>query len=51
MQPIDLQSLVEYVRQRKLVEERHLPFYLNWIRMFLTSELPSIATSPDGDKP
>jgi hypothetical protein len=31
MQYIDLQPFEDYVRQRNLVDEKHLPFYLKWV--------------------
>lgn len=38
MQYIDLQPFEDFVRQRNLVDERHLPFYLKWVLRFLRSE-------------
>jgi integron integrase len=38
MQYIDLQPVEDFVRQRNLVDERHLPFYLKWILRFLRAE-------------
>lgn len=38
MQYIDLQPFEDFVRQRSLVDERYLPFYLKWVLRFLRSE-------------
>jgi integron integrase len=38
MQYIDLQAFEEFSRQRGLVDDRHLPFYLKWVLRFLRSE-------------
>ncbi len=37
MEYVDLQPFEEYVRRRGLVDERHLPYYRNWILRFLHS--------------
>lgn len=38
MQYIDLQPFEDFVRQRNLVDDRHLPFYLKWVLRFLRAE-------------
>lgn len=38
MQYIDLQPFEDFVRRRNLVDQKHLPFYTNWILRFLRSE-------------
>jgi integron integrase len=45
MQTIDLQPFVTYMRERNVVDEQHAPFYVKWVRLFLTSELPPVATA------
>lgn len=45
MQQFDLEPFVQYIKQRNLVDERHLPFYVKWVQRFLTAELPPIAAS------
>lgn len=38
MQYIDLQPFEDFIRQRSLVDERHLSFYLKWVLRFLRAE-------------
>jgi integron integrase len=38
MQYVDLQPFEDFVLQRNIVDQKHLPFYLNWILRFLRSE-------------
>ena len=38
MQYIDLQPFEDFIRQRNLVDDRHLPFYLKWVLRFLRAE-------------
>jgi integron integrase len=38
VQYIDLQPFEDYIKQRNLVDAKHLPFYLNWVLRFLHSE-------------
>ena len=38
MQYVDLQPFADFIRQRNLVDERHSPFYVNWVLRFLRSE-------------
>ncbi|MEI6150402.1 MAG: phage integrase N-terminal SAM-like domain-containing protein [bacterium] len=45
MQQYDLEPFVQFIKQRNLVDERHLPFYVKWVQRFLTAELPPIAAS------
>lgn len=45
MQVYDLEPFVNYIRRRTIVPERQIPYYVKWVRMFLTSELPPLATS------
>lgn len=45
MQYIDMKPFEEFVQQRNLVDERHLPFYIKWVVRFLRSEFPSEARS------
>jgi hypothetical protein len=46
METFDLEPFANYIRQRHLAEERHVPYCVRWVRQFLTAELPSVATSP-----
>jgi len=46
MQTFDLETFVQYIKQRNLATERHIPFYVQWVQKFLTADLPPIATSP-----
>ena len=46
MQTFDLEPFVQYIADRKLVPEQQIPFYAKWVKLFLTAELPPIATSP-----
>jgi hypothetical protein len=41
MQYIDLQPFEDFIRQRNLIDDRYLSFYLNWVLRFLRSEFPS----------
>ncbi|MFC1467306.1 hypothetical protein ACFLQY_01250 [Verrucomicrobiota bacterium] len=38
MQYVDLQPFEDFVRQRDLVDEKHITFYLHWVLRFLRSE-------------
>ena len=42
MQYIDLQPFEDYIRQRNLVDERYLSFYLSWVLRFLRSEFDRV---------
>lgn len=46
MQTFDLEPYTQYMTNHKLVPEHQIPYYVKWVRMFLTSELPPMATSP-----
>ena len=46
MQYIDMQPFEDFIRQRDLIDVRHLPFYIKWVLRFLRSEFPSEARSP-----
>ncbi len=46
MQAIDLEPFVSYIKQRALVDDHHLPYYVKWAQRFLTADLPPIASSP-----
>lgn len=45
MQEFDLEPFVKYMAERKLVPDHQIPYYARWVRMFLTSNLPPMATS------
>jgi integron integrase len=45
MQYVDLQPFEDFIRQRNLIDDRYLSFYLNWVLRFLRSEFPSEARS------
>jgi integron integrase len=38
MQYIDLEPFDKYIKKRKLVDNKHLPYYLHWVLRFLQSE-------------
>ena len=38
MQYVDLQPFEDYIRERNLVDEKHLPYFTNWVLRFLRSE-------------
>jgi integron integrase len=38
MQYIDLQPFEDYIRERNLVDDMHLPYYMNWVLRFLRAE-------------
>ncbi|MCF7849942.1 MAG: hypothetical protein K9M45_13905 [Kiritimatiellales bacterium] len=38
MQYIGLELFEDFVRSRNLVDDQHLPYYINWILRFLRSE-------------
>jgi hypothetical protein len=46
MEAFELESFAQYIKQNNMAGERHIPFYLDWVKRFLTADLPSIATSP-----
>lgn len=46
MQAFDLEPFVQYMTHRKLVPDHQIPYYVRWVKMFLTAELPPMATSP-----
>jgi hypothetical protein len=35
MQCIDIEAFEKYVRDRNLADERHISYYLSWVRRFL----------------
>jgi len=45
MQTFELKSFVEYIKQRDLAKDYHIPYYVKWVQKFLTADLPPIATS------
>lgn len=38
VQYIDLQPFEDFIRERNLVDEAHIRYYLNWVLRFLRSE-------------
>ena len=47
MEVIDLQAFEAFIKERGLVPEKNLPYYLYWVRKFLQAVLPSAAHTPD----
>jgi len=46
MQTFDLEPVVQYMAHCKLVPEQQIPYYVRWVKMFLTAELPPIRSHP-----
>lgn len=46
METFDLEPYTQYMTNHKLVPEHQIPYYVKWVSLFLTSELPPMATSP-----
>jgi len=47
MQTFDLESFVQYIKQRNLATEHHIPFYVQWVQKFLTADLPPMEMPRD----
>jgi hypothetical protein len=45
---IDLQAFEAFIKERGLVPEKTLPYYLPWVRKFLQAVLPSAAQVSQG---
>ena len=43
MEYVDLKGFAGFIRERNLVEESRLSYYMNWVRRFLMSEFSSSA--------
>ena len=42
METINLQPFMEFIKSRGVVPERHIPFYVSWVRRYLQTEMPGV---------